>query len=230
MKIYALVVALLLSVSTFAQNNKIGLSVSPNYAYRTNQDNNPSIGSPINEIPKLGYRFTANYERSFHKRASFFTGLAFINNGYKTEEFELKYSDIPQANPPKYRAVSYRTNIYQIGIPIGVHYFIPIKKVRFFLGAGASINYLLSLQDTRVLYTLNNETEKSTSNIDKESYKPLSFASFVNFGIAFNLSENYTMRISPNIHYTLTNIMSDKSILKVYPTSSGINFGVYRQL
>lgn len=230
MKYLILVTILSVSLSAFSQKNRIGLSVSPNYAYRATQGNTTNGGFGTNEIPKLGYKITANYERSFHKRASFFTGLAFINNGYQTEEFEIRFSSNPPANLQRYRAVSNRTSIYQIGIPIGIHYFIPIKKVRFFLGAGTSINYLLSVQDTRILHTINDETEKSSSTVDQSQFRPLSIASFINFGIGFNLNENYIMRISPNIHYTLTNIMSDKSARKTYPTSSGINIGVYRQL
>lgn len=229
MRSLVLAVTLLLSTTVIAQKNKVGLTVSPNYAYRFYQSDHPIFSSPlINEVPKLGYRITANYERSFHERASFFVGLSFTNNGYQTEEVAALYSTTPPPNSP--RAFWIRTSLYQVGIPIGVNLFIPIKKIGLFFSSGVAVNYLANIKNTRITINTADEIDKSTSNGNKGLYKPLSFAAFGSFGIEFGLSEKLVMRIAPNIHYTFTNIMNDRVVYKVYPTSSGINIGIIQQL
>jgi hypothetical protein len=229
MRYFFCTLCLLLCITTIGQTHKIGYSLSPNYAYRVRQSDNPIFATPtINEIPKIGYRASVSYERAIHKRVSFFVGVSFTNNGYQTEEFELRYSTMPPPNAP--RATSTRTSLYQFGIPIGVNLFFPIKKVKLFLSAGASTQYLARIRNTNFRYTIDNRTEKSTSNGNKGLYKPLSFAAFGSFGIEFNVVKNMAMRIAPNTHYTFTNIMDNDVAYEVYPTSAGISIGIWYDL
>lgn len=227
-RVILIILFFVLSNICVAQTNRIGVSFSPNYAYRVLQRDGSTVNNAVAQIPKWGYRATASFERNFHKKASFFTGISFVNNGYQTEEFTVLYSSTPPPNAA--RSIRIRTSFYQLELPIGVNYFIPIKKVKLFFSAGISTNYLVKVVDTRIAYTINNDEEKSNSTVDKDVFNPFSFSAIGAFGIEFNLSQSYTMRIAPNLHYTFTDVMSDKSANTLYLTSSGVSFGVYRAL
>lgn len=222
--------------SASAQKYKAGISFSPDFAYRVKTSKTGSL--PYDEVPKLGYTFTAGFERVLNKNFSFFTGLLFVNGGYQTERLDLLYSDQISGGqgtqtPPtedRYSAARFRYNYFQIGLPIGVNYSTPInKRIKFFAGGGISINSLVSIWQTGILYgangTANNATRRSyaVGNINRFNVSVLAHA-----GIEMKLKEKYTLRLFTDYNYTATNMLPGESIYTLRLYNTGLGVGVYK--
>ncbi len=231
MKKIFLIVAVFSCLQTIAQKNSIGLSASSGLAYRIYQDKQGNLSEPI-EMPKLGYTVTASYEHKFHAKASVFSGLSFISNGYQSQKRDILFSSPPPTTGfgAGYTAYRYRYSFYQIGIPVGVNYFIPIKKIKLFFSAGVSVNYLINVRYTGILYATDGNDRVSKRDDDKKYYKDFNFSAFASVGIEAKIAPKYNLRIFPNVSYNLTNVMDNAITYKAYLDATNIGVGVYRQL
>lgn len=223
---------LLCAVVANSQKNSVGVTVTTGLAYRTYQSKHSIIDEPP-EMPKFGCTFTASYEHKFHAKASVFSGLSFISNGYQSQKRDRLYSSLP---PPTtgsgevYYAYRYRYSFYQIGIPVGVNYFIPIKKVKLFFSAGVSANYLINVRYTSISYATDGNDRVRKSDDDKVYYKDFNFSAFASFGIDAKIAPKYNLRVFPSLSYNFTNVMDNDVYYKTYLNATNIGIGVYRQL
>lgn len=229
------VLLILCTTTVFSQKNKVGLSFSTDAAYRIYKSDVSEIWGE-NQIPKMGYTLTAHYERELTKKWSFTSGVIFTNKGYQNEKSDLRYSDqiLPKkgfviasqevAGPVSYK---YRYNFYQIGIPLGINYYIPVKKLKFIIGTGIAANYLVNVRYA-VVYELSDGNTKTTKKDSNPNYYTnVSLSAFGHMGIEFNLPRNLKFRIAPNVSYSLTNVMDKNISYKIYPYSIGIEYGVF---
>lgn len=223
------VLFLLGSLTVFSQKNKVGLSFSTDAAYRIYQSDVGDFWGQ-NQIPKMGYTLTANYERELTKNWSLISGLVFTNKGYQSEKMDLLFSDQifnDSASLPDYHAFRNRFSYYMVGIPVGINYYMRLKKVNFFFGGGMAANYLINVRYTSILYRTDSGRPKvSHSNDDMMYYNRISLSAFAQGGIEINMPHNLKFRISPNVSYALTNVMDKKVGYKIYPYSVGIGYGV----
>lgn len=224
---------ILCTITVFSQKNKVGVSFSPDFAFRVYKSKMGGLGETwgMNQQPKAGYTFTAQYERELTKNWSFVSGLLFTNKGYQGEKMDLRFSDrifIDSSSLPEYHAFRNRFSYFMVGIPLGINYYIRLKKVNFFFGGGVGVNYLINVRYTGILYRTDGRKPKvSHSNDDMIYYSRISLSTFAQGGIEINMPRNLKFRIAPNVSYSLTNVMDKKVIYKIYPYSIGIGYGVF---
>lgn len=239
MKLILSIVIFLLSVTSLtAQKNGISFYYSTDRAYRTYVGGMGYLGSTwgANQQFKCGYTFGVNYERTLTNKLTLISGLSFSNKGYQSKKGSLRFSDqiLPKngfvlpVSDTKYLDFRYRYNYFIIGLPVGVNYHIPFRNIKFFFGGGVSVNYLVNTS-VKVIYYADGEKNKVTKRDDpREYYKKFNLSAFVNIGIEGNLKNGYSYRVFPNASYTLTNIMNDKIIYRIYPYSIGLGLGVVK--
>lgn len=219
---------LLLCVSGMAQQNKVGVTFLPGFSYRVYQSDDPMYSSePIPTEPKPAFSAGAYFEHLFHPKVSFFAGLIYINNGYQTQETDVLYSNISR---PPYKSFRSRLTFHQISIPVGVNYFIPIRRIKLFLQAGVAAHYLVGTTHKMILYDTQGGREVNTTKQGTDGFNRLTFSARAAFGIEFGLGDLCTMRVFPTIQYAFTNTMPSDIPYKIYLNSSAIGLGVYRTL
>lgn len=239
MKIILSIVIFGLSFSSLsAQKNSISFHYSTDRAYRTYVSEMGYIGSAwgANQQFKWGYTFGVDYERIITNKLTLVSGLSFTNKGYQKEKGSLNFADqilpkkgfVLETGNTKYSDYRYRYNYFMIGLPVGVNYHIPYRSIKFFFGGGVSINYLVNTR-VKVIYYADGEKNKITKRDDpREYYKKFNLSAFVNIGIEGNLKNGYSYRVFPNFSYTLTNIMDNKIIYRIYPYSIGLGLGIVK--
>lgn len=212
--------------SAFSQKNSVGLQLLPGSAYRHLEGTNNNFSEP-DDVPAVSYSITTNYERKFNKNASFLVGITFIKASYQSNKKDIRYS-VPMPNPEFY-AFRNRYTFNQLGIPVGVNWFIPIKKINLIFSAGVSTNYLINVKYTSILYATNGNDNVKKTDDDMEFYKSINLGAFASMGVEAKINTNYTLRLTPSLYYNFTNIMSDNMPFKQYLNSAAIGLGVYRQ-
>lgn len=205
MKNYALVIALILSVSAFAQKNKIGLTITPSSTNVVSSFSNQLTPTK----PKFALNASINFERTVGKRLSVISGINYINNGYQTEKTEARFSNIPNPSP-QFHSFSRKMNFHYVGIPIGISYNVSNKKAKFFIQAGVNTAYLLQVQSKFLMNMLDGSTEVSKSNLTSDNvYNRFNLSVFTNFGVEFTLKNKFSLRIAPEYRYALTDAVAD---------------------
>lgn len=194
------------------------------------------LNDPVHESPKYGFKVTVLYERTLSNHFSIFSGLNYSYSGFTTGKQHLLF--MSQYAPGRgfvfpavetYSTVSYTYSYYQAGLPIGVNYFFNIKKLKFYTGAGVSVNYLSKVNQYTTLYFYNNDkTLKETAS--KSLYRDFNVAAQVHFGAEFNLKSAFTLRVAPQFQYTFTNIAAKNAGYKIHPYMAGLEISVVKDL
>ncbi len=218
-----------------AQQNGISLYFSPDRTYRTFVDERGGHAWGSNQQFKWGFTAGANYERAIAKNITLTAGIAVANSGYQYGKGSLRFSDqlLPKKGfvlpvTTKYTDIRLRYSFYTLGLPVGVNYYVPLKKIKLFFGAGASINYLINVKSKVIYYIDNKRAEARTHNDQREYYRQFTLSAFVQAGIEGSLKNGYAYRVFPNFSYTLTDVMKDGIIYSLYPYSVGVGFGVVK--
>lgn len=213
-----------------AQKYRVGFSVSPDMAYRKYVSENDTLGGFWGEDqqPTAGYTATIWAERKLTEKLYLYTGLLFTHKGYQSKEREIRYSIPPPPNA-EYRAHRYKYSFYQFGIPVGVNYFIPLKKFKLFVGGGISINLLQKVMYTSISYGVNGTKNKiSRTEYDLKDYQRLALYGYANTGAEIPLKKELSFRVFANTAYSFSNVVNDGFIYSIYPYSIGLGFGIYK--
>jgi len=240
-----------ISGSLFAQNeapnldkstyNKIliGLSVSPDYTYRTLLSDGSASSDAIHEYrnetekAKIGYTLGLNFNYNFSRKFGLRTGVLFSNKGYQTDLGGLIFGDqTPRRsfepvdpNDPSLPARAKNIyNHYYLDIPLKVTYKMGKGKIRFISSLGITTNILIKSTVKTIFEYQNGDKNKST-NSAFETYNQLNFSPIISFGIESSLKNNHIIRIEPSFNYGLLKIINSPVTAKLW--SAGINFSYY---
>lgn len=250
MKNVILIICIFYSFSAYSQKSKIAFSVSAGLSSQTSSNyiesindplptitpNNPPkfFEPPVNEKFVFGGSISLNYEHQIKRNFSLFSGLAFTQSGFQIIEerllFQSQYKPgegyvYPQVET--YGAVSYNYNYYQLGIPLGVNYFIPFKKMNFFVGAGAVVNYLTAVNSTTTLHNFEDDVEIEEKK-DISQYNKFSGAALLNFGAEWTLKNSFSLRVFSNSQYTFTNFAHKDKEYTINPYLSSIGISILK--
>lgn len=225
MKYYLLLIFIFTSGFLIAQQNRAGISFSPDITYRK-LDGPAKTYRDDTEMPKTGFTIGLNYGRQLSQRFWVTTGLFYANKGYRTTKTLVVSSNPPAPfYTPGY--VSRKYSFYQLGIPIGVSYYLLQKKTRIFANAGININYLTHGKVT--LIKENNGAKAKTKTGDNmDFYNRMSAGAEIALGIERDI-KGITLRLSPRLRHSFTNNNNpDLNLYKMYLYSFDLSFGVLK--
>lgn len=232
MKQFLIVLLVVLALEGVAQKNAATAYFLFDSDYRTYVSKRDDIGYlwGKNQMPKAGYRVGVDYERKLTDRFVLTAGFLFANKGYQSQKDELLYSDqilpkqgfvLPTGDVP-YTHFRYRYNYYMFGVPIGVNYYITQGDVKLYTGAGVSFNYLINTRYKVIFYEGARASKVSKRDDDPNAYKKFNIAPYLNIGVEGKLNNNYKYRAFASYSYTVTNVMSDDIVYRIYPYTLGI--------
>ncbi len=240
-----------LPIALLAQKHKVAFSVSAGLSSQASSNYIENINNPLhtttpNHPPKFlnppvkeELTFTSgvslSYEYLLKKNFSLFSGLAFSKSGFLITEKQLLFQSqympdrgyvLPALEP--YGSVSYNFDYYQLSVPLGINYFIPYKKITFFVGAGVSANYLVTVNSTTTLHFKDDDLVQEQKNVD--GYNKFNAAALLNFGAELPLKNNFSLRVFSNSQYTFTNIANKDRDYTINPYQAHLGISILKSL
>jgi opacity protein-like surface antigen len=224
---------IIIPLSTYCQSSgsckkksfSIGLSVSPDYTFRTLKANtsNQWLADSRNdiEIPKIGYTVGLKLHSGLNKRFSFEAGLLFSDKGERTKKTDLNFAQSKQALPVEsFMIIHY----YYLDVPLKVkYYFLAIRNGGFFVSAGISPNLFLTLKSTSIVEYDDGHIKKNHSYGGNLSRINLSFTA--GLGFQTDISKALYLSIEPTYRRSITSIIDAE--LKSYLFSAGLDLGLF---
>ena len=213
------------------KNISIGISFSPDYSYRTLENNDGSSSSDMvidlrNDIEKSKFGFTTglNLNIRLSGKTGFQTGLLYSNKGYKIPKQATRLP-IPQPGQPTH--FESKTNFNYLDIPLKFDFISGMGKVKFIIGAGVAANILLNNSEiVTAFYADGRESEFDQS--DGFDYNKFTISSLASVGLEYQLKENIFLRMEPTFRYELLNINDYPVTARLW--NLGLNVGVYCNL
>ena len=237
MKLFLLLLTTLGGLASLqAQNSKsphkilIGFSFSPDYSYRTlNQnsgENSPVIDIRNNiEVAKAGFTAGVLVRFQISSLIDLETGVQFANKGYQTKNRELVYEEPAGPNDPTKACLKY---VYQyIGIPLKVNFSFGNGRARFVTGAGITTNFLLGARNIVHLEYASGKKE-SRSQTTTVDFRKIDLSPMISAGLDYRLCRNTRFIVEPTFRYGLLNTMD--APVPEHLWSAGLNLAIYRSI
>ena len=244
------------SGSLFAQNDEakvapsynkmmIGVSFSPDYAYRTLSSDGTSVFSNYiiesrnkRETAKLGYTFGLNFNYNFSRKFGLITGVLYSNKGYQTESIgNLTFGDqihsrrgfvILDPNDPaipnSFKSVY---NHYYLDVPLKAIYRMGKGKIRFISSVGIITHILMKSTVKTISEYQNGEKEKST-RVAYDNYKKINLSPTISLGVEKQFNNQSLIRVEPTFNYGLLDIIDTPVRAKLW--NVGLNVSYYLRL
>ena len=221
----------------------LGISVSPDYGFRTlkNEDGS-SISKFIfewrdkNEVPGFGYTAGLNICRKFSRRLGIEAGIQYSNKCFSTRKTDAIYGDMID---PRYGFVyqtvsvppaeNYKTryNYIYLDIPVRALYILGKKRLHFITGIGVTASIFLQARHTFILeYSDGDISRKSQKQKDK--YRSVCFTPSLSTGIGYEVRKKFLLRVEPTFRYGLTKIIDAPVTSRLW--SVGLNVSCYYKL
>ena len=216
------------SDSIHPRKMQLGVIYSPDYCYRTLKATGESkwmvaIRDTM-EIPKFGYSTGVNFIYKIASRLSVETGLLFSDKGFQTKKYtpegKINSSDPSTKHPLK---IAYLHHYYYLDVPIKLNYYIYLGKINFFLTAGLSVNTFLH-QTVTTLTTYTDGKTDSKKATAPSPFEKLNVAVIGGFGMNYNLTDTYTLKIEPIYKRSITSIIN--APVKSFLYTAGVNVGI----
>lgn len=237
MKIILIIILLSFSLIAWSQDttkttqnsNKqlfLGLSFSPDLAYRTESSNYYFT----EEIAKIGYTTGISARLNITKKFDLESGLFFSNKGYKNNFYGLTFGDMidPRRgfiyntqNAPS--EVEYIYSYYYLDIPIKAVFTFGQRKIHFFTSAGITPNILIKATETSSITYQSGNNETNTQDAPF-NYNHFNLSPTISLGISRN-TEKSILKIEPYYSYGLLKIINAPST--AYLWNYGINIAYY---
>jgi hypothetical protein len=207
-----------------------GINFSPDYSYRRLHLNNPDydfISNQLNdwEIPAFGYTTGFSIRYLFFKRFEIESGLQFSDKTYNFEinkdDFEIPDNVIYQPDDPAIPEKSITKNhFYYLGVPIKMNYYFYQKRIRMYVSAGVSTDFLFE-DKSKSFMKFSDGTEVNTDFENDYDYNKTSLTGLAGFGAETNLSQRFGIRIEPVFRYSITPLLDE--LMKINLYSAGLN-------
>jgi hypothetical protein len=241
MKPFFTFLVILFAANLMAQKNTFGGFISADGVYWTKQykdanAQNVKVFDKKTYHMKAGYAIGVNYERKLKNNLWLTTGLVFANRGYQTKKTELRFSDqiLPKKGfiqpsssdpsaPAGFHAIRFRYNWYMLSVPLGVLYYIPLKKLKIFINPSVGANYFITERVIIVKY--GDRITRTKRQGEKDYYNQFLLIANFSAGIEKEI-KGYKIRVFPNISTSLTDLYKGNHNIKLYPYSVGLGAGV----
>ena len=217
--------------SKASKNISVGFSFSPDYNYRTLNNNDGSSSSNMiidfrNKIEKSKFGFTTglNLNIRLSDKAEFQTGLLYSNKGYKVPK---QATDFPVPDPSQATHFESEANFNYLDIPLKFNFISGMGKVKFIVGAGFAANILLNNSE-KITLSYADGSEKEFDQSDGFDYNKFNISSLVSVGLEYQMKENIVFRMEPTFRYELLKIIDLPVTAHLW--NLGLNVGVYCNL
>jgi hypothetical protein len=224
------------SSSTFNRFS-VGISISPDYCYRTLEDNKGSTISAYiiderdkREIPKFCVSYGLNIGYNLSNQLMIETGVYYSSKGYAYDFSGLTFGDMID---PRYNFIygSQSTEIMKIkkrlynfnylDIPIRAIYNFGENKISLIASAGLIANVFLNANSQLVYENVNGDTNYEKQNIPYK-YKSITISTVISAGLIYNISNKINLRAEPTFRYSFVKNSYDSPIDE-YLWSAGLN-------
>lgn len=245
MKYLILIGMVIFSLLTFGQGDSVevelkkislGVSVSPNYSYRTQVDDGVSAYNDViylgkdNEVGQFGHTLNFDVRILMSNRHSFNIGLQISNEGYKVDEVDLQFGDV--IDPRRgfiYPAVgvsglTYKYKFDYGGITIGLKSRYGSKKLRFIHSVGIVPKLLISGTAIGEL-TIANQSPNVVYFRTTEDFNRFNLESYISVGGEWEFKENRTIEIAPTFRYNVLKTSNDPLTSRLW--NLGIRVGFF---
>lgn len=206
---------------------QVGFVYAPEYAYRTlksAQDERWITETRDEvEVARFGYSTGINFAYKVTAKCMFEAQALFSDKGETVKNYEL--GNIAIASyldriPDKGALINH---YYYLDVPLKLNYYLLNSNVKVYVTGGASVNYFLFQKTITILKFKDGSEEKYTSR-SQPAFEKINIALLAGFGINYDLSDKYTLKIEPVFKHAITPVIN--APVKTYLYSAGINFGV----
>lgn len=249
------ITALLISFAAFGQdslNTKVnseskrlqfGLSISPDYCYRTLKNNDGSTNASAiidirdaNETYKIGYSAGVNMCYTISKKLAIELGVQYSKKGYAQKKTELTFGDLID---PRYGTVytssssavpanfKLRYNHIYLDVPLRAIFCFGEKKIHFLASVGLAANFLLKATQTLILQDENGDTKRETSN-QPYDFNTFNISPTFSIGVDYIISRKINLQVEPTFRYGLLKFID--APVTGYLWNAGLNFTCYYTL
>jgi hypothetical protein len=213
-----------------------GVNFSPDYSYRSLHSNNPDYDFAMNqlndwEVPAFGFTTGLSVRYLANRKFEFESGIQFSD---KTYNFDVNKDDyeIPDNGPyqpddpaiPERAITSY--HYYYLGVPIKLNYYFLQKRIRMYVSAGVSTDFLLD-DKSKSFMKFSDGTEIQENFENDYDYNKISLTGLAGFGAEVNLFQRFGIRVEPVFRYTFTPLLDE--LMKVNLYSAGLNVIIFYQ-
>ncbi len=232
----------LLSFTAFAQNTptvstkirRFSLSVhfSPDYCFRTlqNNDGSPTSNEIVSsrngiEVPKIGYTAGLGLQCLIKEKFAIELGIHYSNKGYQTTYYEINYiTPSGQPDPALPKRFKQVYNFSCIDFPLTANFRFGKKRSSIIASAGVVTNIILyeRVQNIKDFGDGNVKKEKSASNF---IYNPINFSPMVSIGYQLRLGCRSDLKLSPTFRYGVLQIISAPVSARLW--NAGLDIGWY---
>lgn len=206
---------------------QIGISISPDYCFRTLIKNNGGetndfIYSYRNnmEVYKIGYTSGFNFCYNIKKNIGIEAGIHYSNKGYQTKTYDLSFGRPDPSLPTKAKFVY---NMNYIDVPLKVNFAIGKNKIRLFTSAGFATNIFLN-ETVKTILEYEDHSSKET-NPTNYKYKIINISPLVSAGLDWQLNSRMNLRVEPSFRYGVLKIVDTPVTARLW--STGLNVGYY---
>jgi hypothetical protein len=253
-----LVAAMIISILSYGQDTinpksattefkrlLFGVNISPDYCYRTLQNNDgSSTSSKIielrnkNEGAKFGYTAGLNICYNISKHLGIEFGLQYSSKGYvnSNKNSDLVFGDqIAPRNGIVYSntgvivlttsKLTYNHNYFDL--PIRAILSFGHKRFQFITSLGVTTNILLTATQTNISENTNGSKQRNT-NDQRFNFKILNISPLISAGIDYRLNNKINFRIEPTLRYGILKIIDTP--VTAYLWTTGVNMTCYYKL
>jgi hypothetical protein len=237
MKFALLVLAMAFCIPTVAQDSTVapvasafnrvllGLSISPDYCYRTLRTSTEGAGAgeiaqrDDHEQPKFGYSAGLNVQYNFSPHVGLGVGLHYAERGYVSDQ-DLTWIAIDPNDPAIPTNLMYRYKLTFIDIPVRFIFQTGGERLRFIGSVGVAGNILLRAKAEQ-------EFEYADGHVDQKhvdarsTYRSVNLSAIGSVGAAYHLTDRSFLQLEPAILYNLFPV-TDASV-RTYLWSGGLN-------
>lgn len=217
--------------SVKAEKIQVGALYAPNYCYRTLKSTADASWLSDNrnssEIPKFGFNAGLTLRYRIATRVSIGFEIVFSDKGEKTKKYPLENSLTTNEALKAPTAISYKYHYQYLDMPVKVNYLLCTGKTSFFITAGISVNAFIN-RTTGITTSYDDGSETKTKSIQHPKFEKINFAVLGGFGMNYDLTAKYTLRVEP-IYERSLNAISNTPV-KSYLYALGINFGIAYKL
>jgi hypothetical protein len=181
------------------------------------------------EVPALGFTTGLSVRYLANEKFEFESGIQFSD---KTYNFDVNKDDyeIPDNGPyqPDDPAIPDRSvtknHFYYLGVPIKLNYYFLQKRIRMYVSAGVSTDFLLD-DKSKTFMKFSDGTELYKNFENDYDYNKISLTGLAGFGAEVNLFQRFGIRVEPVFRYTFTPLLDE--LMKVNLYSAGLNVVLY---
>ncbi|MGB0887647.1 MAG: outer membrane beta-barrel protein [Vicingaceae bacterium] len=250
-----LFVIIFVSGSLFAQNDEakvapsynkmmIGMSFSPDYAYRTLKSDGSAnyldeiiVSRNKNEKAKLGCTFGINFNYNFNRKFGLITGVLISNKGYQLNSSNLRFGNVLMHSRRGFIVDPNRPLIpesvkqvliqHYLDIPFKMIYTVGKGNTRFISSLGFISSFLIKSKTKSEITYRNGDYQESLVG-SYENFKRLNLSASISIGVEKQFKNKSIIRVEPTFRYGLLDIIDAPITAKLW--SAGLNVSYYLRL